>query len=54
MMSQTPNPREEKNVPELPPTEKRTDKDQQDAPMYDEGLGTPPRQPGQVDIRLPR
>jgi len=54
MGQQIPKPREGQDIPDVPPAEQAPEKNERETPMHDEGLGKPPRQPGQVDVGKPQ
>lgn len=51
MGSQTPRRREGSDKLRVPPAEQSPHRVERSTPLHEEGLGKPPRQPGQVDIR---
>lgn len=53
MEHQVPQRKEGQDIPEVPPAERSPEGEEISPPKHDEGLGKPPRQPGQVDVRRP-
>lgn len=54
MGQQIPKPHKGEDIPDLPPADQAPERNERETPMHDEGLGKPPRQPGQIDIEVHR
>lgn len=53
MNQQILKPREGQDIPDVPPAEHAPQKEEREAPVHDEGLGKPLREPGQHDVGMP-
>lgn len=53
MSQQIPKPREGQDIPDVPPAERAPAKEEREAPVHDEGLGKPLREPGQENVGIP-